>query len=182
MARRSLTWRKSWRNPLDLHHDLQRQRAYTVQRHRCGSATLDPDGYSTGGAGAAITPLAYDGRYTNRDTGLIHLRARSLRNLRLAMTLPAIAIPTERYSGSPIRRTAKHVPDAVGVRLGCSSGRSSISRAPRRTGCSPLAPEVWLCSWPEEGGPRLSASLRPGDPLPRPTHHRCLWRGQMQSG
>jgi hypothetical protein len=34
----------------------------------------------------------------------------------------------------------------------------------------------------EEGGPRLSASLRPGDPLPRPTHHRCLWRGQMQSG
>ena len=41
---------------------------------------------------------------------------------------------------------------------------------------------IWLCSWPEEGGPRLSASLRPGDPLPRPTHHRCLWRGQMQSG
>ena len=34
----------------------------------------------------------------------------------------------------------------------------------------------------EEGGPRPSASLRPGDPLPRPTHHRCLWRGQMHSG
>ncbi len=33
-----------------------------------------------------------------------------------------------------------------------------------------------------QGGPRLSASLRPGDPLPRPTHHRCLWQGQMQSG
>ena len=50
-----------------------------------------------------------------------------------------------------------------------------------RPGCCPLAVEVWLCSWPEEGGPRLSASLRPGDPLPRPTHPRCLWRGQVQS-
>src|ERR1700674_227616 len=52
---------------------------------------------------------------------------------------------------------------------------------PLTTPCCPLAPEIWLCTWPEEGGPRLSASLRPGDPLPRPTHHRCLWRGQMQS-
>jgi len=25
--------------------------------------------------------------------------------------------------------------------------------------------EVWLYNWPEEGGPRLSASLRPGDPF-----------------
>ena len=43
-----------------------------------------------------------------------------------------------------------------------------LSRTPKRTGCCPLAPEVWLCTWPEEGGPRLSASLQPGDPLPRP--------------
>jgi hypothetical protein len=57
-----------------------------------------------------------------------------------------------------------------------------MGRIPKRTDCCPLAPETWLCNWPEEGGPRLSASLRPGDPLPRPTHHRCLWRGRMQSG
>jgi hypothetical protein len=65
--------------------------------------------------------------------------------------------------------------------LGWSFGWSSISGPPKGPRCCPLAPEVWLCTWPEEGGPRLSASLRPGDPLPRPTHHRCLWRGQMQS-
>jgi hypothetical protein len=57
-----------------------------------------------------------------------------------------------------------------------------MRRPPIRRPCCPLAPEIWLYSWPEEGGPRLSAPLRPGDPLPRPTHHRCLWRGQMQSG
>ena len=56
-------------------------------------------------------------------------------------------------------------------------GLRSMRRPPIRRPCCPLAPEIWLCSWPEEGGPRLSASLRPGDPLPRPTHHRCLWRG-----
>jgi len=59
------------------------------------------------------------------------------------------------------------------LRLGCSFGCSSIGRTPKRTRCCPLAPQVWLCTWPEEGGPRLSASLRPGDPLPRPPHHRC---------
>lgn len=32
----------------------------------------------------------------------------------------------------------------------------------------PARSEVWLCTWHEEGGPRLSASLRHGDPLPRP--------------
>jgi hypothetical protein len=64
----------------------------------------------------------------------------------------------------------------MGGPLGSSFMRGAHIRRP----CCPLAPEIWLCSWPEEGGPRLSASLRPGDPLPRPTHHRCLWRGQMQ--
>ena len=55
-------------------------------------------------------------------------------------------------------------------------------RPPKRPGCCPLAPgKCGSAAGIEEGGPRLSASLRPGDPLPRPTHHRCLWRGQMQS-
>lgn len=33
----------------------------------------------------------------------------------------------------------------------------------------------------EEGGPRLSASLQPGDPLPRPTTSQMFWWGQTQS-
>jgi hypothetical protein len=72
-----------------------------------------------------------------------------------------------------------------GVLMSLSGVRLAVSlsaRQPSATPCCPLAPEMWLCSWPEEGGPRLSASLRPGDPLPRPTQHTCLWRGQMQSG
>ena len=79
-------------------------------------------------------------------------------------------------------RPPSNLPGAVRARLGWSSGWSPISGPPRGPGCCPLATEIWLYSWPEEGGPRLSASLRPGDPLPRPTHHRCLWRGQIQSG
>ncbi len=33
----------------------------------------------------------------------------------------------------------------------------------------------------EEGGPRLSASLQPGDPLLRPTTSQMFWWGQAQS-
>src|SRR5664280_1240977 len=40
--------------------------------------------------------------------------------------------------------------------LGWSFGWSSISGPPKGPRCCPLAPEIWLCSWVEEGGPRLS--------------------------
>jgi hypothetical protein len=87
-----------------------------------------------------------------------------------------------RDDSRPGRDGRAALPGALGWSSGWSVGRSSPERPPRRPPGCPLAPEIWLCSWPEEGGLHLSASLRPGDPLPRPTHHRCLWRGQMQSG
>jgi hypothetical protein len=82
---------------------------------------------------------------------------------------------------SAIRRLPPDDLARSGRAVGYSLGYSFIDRVAQRAPGCPLAPEIWLCTWLEEGGPRLSASLRPGDPLPRPTHHRCLWRGQMQS-
>jgi RHS repeat-associated protein len=42
-----------------------------------GSSTYDAYGNLTGSTGKVTTPLGYDGQYTNTDTGLIYLRARS---------------------------------------------------------------------------------------------------------
>jgi hypothetical protein len=82
----------------------------------------------------------------------------------------------------PKQRSCDRRSYRAGLQIGGRLGSSFMRRPPIRRPRCPLAPEIWLCSWVEEGGARLSASLRPGDPLPRPTHHRCLWRGQMQSG
>ncbi|HEV3322579.1 MAG TPA: RHS repeat-associated core domain-containing protein [Solirubrobacteraceae bacterium] len=41
------------------------------------TTTYDPYGNVTGSTGMATTPLGYDGQYTNADTGLLYLRARS---------------------------------------------------------------------------------------------------------
>src|ERR1700680_5043599 len=41
------------------------------------SFTYDAYGNTTGTAGTAKTSLGYDGQYTNSDTGLIYLRART---------------------------------------------------------------------------------------------------------
>jgi hypothetical protein len=71
------------------------------------------------------------------------------------------------------------VPPPFGVR-GCSFGCTSIRRTPQT---DTLLPARGLGSAPgiEEGGPRLSASLQPGDPLPRPTTSQMFWWGQAQS-
>jgi RHS repeat-associated protein len=42
-----------------------------------GSYTYDAYGNTTGHTGTAITPLGYDGQYTNSDTGLMYLRNRT---------------------------------------------------------------------------------------------------------
>jgi RHS repeat-associated protein len=41
------------------------------------TSTYDPYGNLTGATGTVTTPLGYDGQYTNSDTGLIYLRART---------------------------------------------------------------------------------------------------------
>ncbi len=62
-----------------LHHD---QQGYTrLLTGSTGKAeatfTYGPYGALTGSTGTATTPLGYDGQYTNSDTGLIYLRART---------------------------------------------------------------------------------------------------------
>jgi RHS repeat-associated protein len=42
-----------------------------------GTSTYDPYGNLTGATGTVTTPLGYGGQYTNADTGLIYMRARS---------------------------------------------------------------------------------------------------------
>ncbi len=69
--------------------------------------------------------------------------------------------PREPRSGTPehlvvLRRPRNAVARDARRRVqGGRLGWSPIRRPPRGPPCCPLAPEVWLCTWPEEGGPRL---------------------------
>ncbi|HWY89935.1 MAG TPA: DUF6531 domain-containing protein [Solirubrobacteraceae bacterium] len=62
-----------------LHHDQQGSTRLLTGSTGKTEATLTYDAYGnlTGKTGTATTPLGYDGQYTNTDTGLIYLRARS---------------------------------------------------------------------------------------------------------
>ena len=64
---------------LYLHHDQQGStRLLTGSTGKTeASFTYDAYGNQTGHTGTVTTPLGYDGQYTNADTGLIYLRARS---------------------------------------------------------------------------------------------------------
>lgn len=64
---------------LYLHHDQQGStRLLTGQAGSVeGTTTYDPYGNLAGSTGSKTTPFGYDGQYTNTDTGLIYLRARS---------------------------------------------------------------------------------------------------------
>jgi len=98
---------------------------------------------------------------------------------------PAGASVSTRHMCSSLRAAASSTTGgtaAPGVRLGCSSAHSSMNRRPQANTSCPLAGEGWLCTWPEEGSPRLSASLRSGDSLPRPTNITDVQvKGQVQS-
>jgi RHS repeat-associated protein len=62
-----------------LHHDQQGStRLLTNEKGEvAGAYSYGAYGATTGHTGTAITPLGYDAQYTNADTGLIYLRARS---------------------------------------------------------------------------------------------------------
>ena len=62
-----------------LHHDQQGStRLLTGSTGTVtGSTTFDAYGNKTGSTGTSTTPLGYVGQYTNADTGLIYLRART---------------------------------------------------------------------------------------------------------
>jgi RHS repeat-associated protein len=64
---------------LYLHHDQQGStRLLTGSTGASeGTITYDPYGNTTATKGASISPLGYDAQYTNTDTGLIYLRART---------------------------------------------------------------------------------------------------------
>jgi RHS repeat-associated protein len=64
---------------LYLHHDQQGSTRMLTGSSGTVEATMsfDPYGNAAGSTGTATTPLGYDGQYTNSDTGLIYLRARS---------------------------------------------------------------------------------------------------------
>jgi RHS repeat-associated protein len=64
---------------LYLHHDQQGSTRLLTGSTGKTEATFTYDAYGnlTGKTGTATTPLGYDGQYTNADTGLIYLRARS---------------------------------------------------------------------------------------------------------
>jgi RHS repeat-associated protein len=64
---------------LYLHHDQQGSTRLLTGSTGKTEATYTYDAYGnlTGSTGTAKTPLGYDGQYTNIDTGLIYLRARS---------------------------------------------------------------------------------------------------------
>jgi RHS repeat-associated protein len=64
---------------LYLHHDQQDStRLLTGSTGASeGTITYDPYGNTTATKGASISPLGYDAQYTNTDTGLIYLRART---------------------------------------------------------------------------------------------------------
>jgi RHS repeat-associated protein len=62
-----------------LHHDQQGSTRLLTSSAGAKEATFtySPYGELIGSTGTATTPLGYDGQYTNSDTGLIYLRARS---------------------------------------------------------------------------------------------------------
>ncbi len=64
---------------LYLHHDQQGStRLLTGSTGKSEAAmTYDAYGNTTGITGSVMTPLGFDGQYTNNDTGLIYLRARA---------------------------------------------------------------------------------------------------------
>jgi RHS repeat-associated protein len=64
---------------LYLHHDQQDSTRMITSSTGTIEATTTYDAYgnAAGSTGTATTPLGYDGQYTNADTGLIYLRARS---------------------------------------------------------------------------------------------------------
>ena len=66
-------------NVLFLHHDQQGSTRMLTGTTGAIQATFSYDAYGnpTGSTGTASTPLGYDGQYTDKDTGLIYLRARS---------------------------------------------------------------------------------------------------------
>jgi hypothetical protein len=63
---------------LYLHHDQQGSTRLLSSSTGAKEASFTYDAYGnqSGHAGAATTPLGYDGQYTSSDTGLIYLRAR----------------------------------------------------------------------------------------------------------
>ena len=66
-------------NVLFLHHDQQGSTRMLTSTSGAIQATFSYDAYGnpTGSTGTASTLLGYDGQYTDKDTGLIYLRARS---------------------------------------------------------------------------------------------------------
>jgi RHS repeat-associated protein len=64
---------------LYLHHDQQGSTRMLTGSTGANEAAMTYDGYgnTTATTGAATTSLGYDGQYTNADTGLIYLRART---------------------------------------------------------------------------------------------------------
>lgn len=62
--------------------------------------SFDPYGNPAGSTGSAATPLGYDGQYTNTDTGLIDLRARSYdpQTTQFMSEDPATGLTLEPYS------------------------------------------------------------------------------------
>lgn len=64
---------------LYLHHDQQGSTRMLTDASGTVQRTMSYDAYGNpaGSTGTATTPLGYDGQYTDADTGLIYLRARS---------------------------------------------------------------------------------------------------------
>jgi RHS repeat-associated protein len=64
---------------LYLHHDQQGSTRLLTSSTgtSAGTATYDAYGTKTGSTGTSSSPVGYDGQYTNSDTGLIYVRARS---------------------------------------------------------------------------------------------------------
>lgn len=87
---------------LFLHHDQQGSTRMLTGTSGTVEATMsfDPYGNTTGSTGTATTTLGYDGQYTNSDTGLIDLRARSYdpRTTQFMSEDPATGLTLEPYS------------------------------------------------------------------------------------
>ncbi|HST56706.1 MAG TPA: RHS repeat-associated core domain-containing protein [Solirubrobacteraceae bacterium] len=66
-------------NVLFMHHDQQGSTRMLTDSGGVVQATMSYDAYGnpTGSTGTATTSLGYDGQFTDQDTGLIYLRARS---------------------------------------------------------------------------------------------------------
>jgi RHS repeat-associated protein len=86
---------------LFLHHDWQGTTRLLTSTSGAieGAASYDAYGNITGRTGSATTLLGYDGQYTNSDTGLIYLRARSYdpATAQFLTTDPAKAVTREPY-------------------------------------------------------------------------------------